>query len=148
MVVLFSGCQLYNEATDYYYLNHYIEKTELFKPDDFLLRDINHFNDITNYINEKIQFSNKYDKWRSVEEILESGKGNCKDFCLVYINLYFIKFEQKLNILFVNDSRKIENGGSVNHSIIQLDDKQFCPQKGQFESYNIGYSYSFNDLFY
>lgn len=123
-----------------------INKTEIYYSEDFdSLRNIA---DIINYMQSKIEYKiDSVDTWSSPKEVLNRGYGDCEDFAIVFMNIYYVVTGVKCNLINVL-SREVVNGGNVNHSMILLEnDRIISPQNGQEYLYYIGYKYSF-DLFF
>jgi hypothetical protein len=150
VVVLLNGCAVQNLVLDTYYSEILIEKTDLYYPEDFNVNEINGIYDIVDWIQDRVNYD--YDSdfkyiWRSSEKILSDKVGNCKDYSLLFMNLYYIKYSEKTSIAFYHTSRKIINGGEVNHSIVIVDNTLIEPQTGNIVNDTIGYSYSFDEIF-
>jgi len=86
----------------------------------------------------------------SPEECLKRGKCDCDGFALLWMNIAYIKFGLKYDLILVldSDTRKIEEGGKFNHAIIvSFDGIQIEPQTGRVENYTIKFSYTFDQVF-
>ncbi len=149
-VLLFSGCAIQNLALDVYYGEILIEKTDLYYPKDFNVDEINNTDDIVDWMEDRIEYKTQCKIWKSNEQTLEDGYGDCKQFSIMFINLYYIKYGVETDLAFIDrSSRAIENGGAVNHAIVRLEnDNLIEPQNGKIVSDSIGYIYEFSEIFY
>jgi hypothetical protein len=151
-ILLLNSCdlkRLQDERNDNYYTNEFIKKTDLYYPSDFDVDKINSVYDIAYWVKKRVEDSDEYSHtWRSVEEMLSSGKVNCKGYSLIFINLYYIKYGVKCSMLFVDTTRTIVEGGEIDHAVVEVNGKQIDPQYGWSSYYVIGYKYSFDELLY
>lgn len=151
-IVMLSSCAIQNVALDVYHEHILIERSYIYYPDDFNVDEINNYQDITNWILERVEPSLKYkDEWRSMEQSLNSGKADCKGYSVLFLGLCYIKWGYKGDIIFTDIdsfSRDIVNGGSVNHSIVRIKGEKIEPQTGKVVGDSVNYFYRFNEVFY
>lgn len=85
----------------------------------------------------------------SPEELLKRGKGDCDGYALLYMNIAYIRFGMRCSLCLVDlTDRKIVNGGSINHAVIRFPDGTLIdPQNGDVVFFDVGYEYSFSDVF-
>lgn len=126
----------------------YFDKANLYY-DDY--SSIETYQDISIWINSKIYYkSETVDWWSSPQETVERGYGDCDDYARLFINIAYIVFGDKGNLVAIDASqRTIVDGGPVNHAIVEINGHLYEAQLG-FEVYypSIGYRYTFDELFY
>lgn len=89
------------------------------------------------------------DEFQSPEETFLNKSGDCEDFAILYINILYVKKGEKANLVLIEDSRTIIEGGNANHAVVQLSNGDLIePQTGRRVDSDVKYSYSFDELFY
>ncbi len=93
------------------------------------------------------------------KKTLESKKGDCEDFAVLYLNILYVRFGIKGSIILVDDvkfkehhrnTRAIREGGEISHAMIKVNGVIIEPQNGRVYRgyYPIGYEYSFDEVFF
>jgi len=149
--LMFMGCSLeyspeeLNQLQDDEF-NSKINKTEIYYNNDF--NDLKTIEDIIFYMRSNIELRfEEVDTWPTAEETLSRGYGDCEDFAIVFMNIYYIVAGNKSDLVAVF-YRDIIEGGDVNHAMVLLNDSIIISaQSGEEYYYTIGYKYSF-DLFF
>ena len=146
VVVLMMGCNLktIDDRCDEYY-SDLIKKSDLYYGD---FSSIHNVYDISIYILSNIEYiPDDKEEWATTENTLLRGYGDCDDMAIVFINILYVKFNIKADIICVS-VRSIENGGLVNHAMARLPDGTTVdPRTGAQLQYPVGYSYSFDEFF-
>ncbi len=107
---------------------------------------------IQRFINHNIDYVSDGDNdvWSDAKTTINKNGGDCDDFSILYLNLLYSNKGVKANIILVHtdNSRAVVNGGPINHMIVELPDgTQIEPQNGQVVNYEIGYRYTFDEVF-
>jgi hypothetical protein len=149
LVVGFSfGCSLYNELADDVYESR-IQKSEVYYHEDFTsLRTVK---DIQDYVYNTLQYAkDTTDTWNMAKETLTKGYGDCEDFAILFMNIYYVVFGEKLDFVLVDMLRSVNKGGLIDHVIVLRNDGTYIGSRGEQISQNIyvGYTYSFDLFFY
>lgn len=141
------SCSLYNDISDSVYSSR-IKKVAVYYHEDF--EDLHILNDIIKYIQTHVKYaSEEGDTWSTAEETLTRGYGDCEDFAILFMNIYYVVFGVESEMVLV-DNRKIEEvkEGYVNHALVRLDNGKIISPRGGFTDITpVGYSYSFDELF-
>ena len=108
------------------------------------------------------------DHWQSPKETLDNGTGDCEDFAILYMNILYVKWGVKSDLVFVMDdgrsveegevvrvavcvrdvSRRIEKGGWYNHAVVWLDDgNMISAQGGRVCHADPAFVYTFDEVF-
>lgn len=104
--------------------------------------------EIADFLKDHITYEMQDDYSRSPREVYESGKGDCKDFTRLFLNIYFLNTGIKAQFGVGSiDERTVANGGKTNHAFVVIDRRAFEPQTGRYTDYEIGYIYSFDEIF-
>lgn len=121
---------------------------------------VRHESQILDYINVVIDYQSdgKEDKWKSFEESIKTGDGDCEDFCIAFCDVLKRQFDKDAEIVLVNTyntyptgetycnttkhtSRKIESGGRINHAMVRIDNKIVDPLNGKIYNAVVSFSY-------
>ena len=143
---LISTSCAFNMAADMYYLEFY-KDTPLYYGD---FSEIKTHKDIYTFIHNRVVYkADSFDNKSSPQETLQNGFGDCEDFTLLYLNILYVVFREKGELVLVDSSeRKIEEGGCTDHVIVRLPSGFLVePQTGILVDYTVRYSYSFDDVF-
>ena len=145
MCGLFSSCSLIFDSILYSRLNQDVLNSNYIFTDVYKTPIIN----VTMSCKLNMTYaSESVDIWQSLETILESKVGDCEDFSKLFINIMYLEYGLKCNMVIVNSSRSVVEGGFVNHAIVELPDGTLVdPQLGNIVNYSIGYRFTFNELF-
>ena len=144
MLVVLSGCKLVRDNYfDYGYVQLYAEK-ELYYDDYSNIYDLN---DIVYWIWDRIEY-NSEDGSRSLKEIVNSGWGDCDDIALLFMNIAYLRFDIKCDLVLVYN-REVVDGGDINHAVVRLPDGMLLGvgSNAIVEYESIGYIYYFDDIF-
>jgi len=142
VVLLITSCSLY-EPYEYDF-----DKSDLYY-DDY--SGINSYCDIGTWMNDRVEYiADRYgDDWASPVETIERGYGDCEDFARLFLNILFIRFGIKGNMVLVETTRTYVNGGDVNHAYVEIDGKMYESQYGwRVDKIKVGWRYTHNELFY
>lgn len=103
--------------------------------------------DIYYYIKKRVTFRHT-DGAAGPAETIERGYGDCEEFTILFLNILYVRFGIKGEMILVNIDRSIENGGKANHALVRLPDgRQIEPQTGRWESHMVAYYYTFDEIF-
>ena len=78
------------------------------------------------------------------------GTGDCEDFALLYMNILYVNFGIKSDLVFVEHSkmRTVEGGGEFDHCMVRLANGDIIePQNGLVYIVDVEYSYKFDEIF-
>jgi hypothetical protein len=142
MLVVLSGCDVLYDAN--YSLR--LSFKSLYYDDYSEIEDVY---DIIYWIRERVSYQADID-YRPLASIVSSGHGDCDDMSLLFMNIAYIALDMKCDIILVDSSRLIVNGGEVDHTIVRLPDGRFVDvanNKVRSVAY-IGYEYKFDEVFY
>lgn len=104
--------------------------------------------EICDYIAERVTYKKAGHDAAGPEETLRNGYGDCKAFTILYMNIAYFAFYKKYSAGCVGTGRKVVEGGTVNHCIVVRPDGTLLePQTGKTVHYDLGYIYSFNEVF-
>jgi len=144
MLLLIMACDLYNKILDNSYYAR-INQSFVYYGD---FSSIYNISDIAKYINENIKYvSDNKDYWSTAKDTLLKGYGDCEDLSIVYINILYVVFNIKSDLVLI-DNRNIETGGWVTHAIVRFPNGLIIdPQSGVELNCPVGYSYYFEDIF-
>ena len=150
--IVFTGCTLeyspeeLNQLQDDEF-NSKINKTEIYYNNDF--NDLKTIEDIIFYMRSNIELRfEEVDTWSTAEETLSRGYGDCEDFAIVFMNIYYIVAGNKSDLVAVF-YRDIVEGGNVNHAMVLLNDSIIISAQSGIEySFLISYKYDFDLFFY
>ena len=150
--IVFTGCTLeyspeeLNQLQDDEF-NSKINKTEIYYNNDF--NDLKTIEDIIFYMRSNIELRfEEVDTWSTAEETLSRGYGDCEDFAIVFMNIYYIVTGNKSDLVAVF-YRDIVEGGNVNHAMVLLNDSIIISAQSGIEySFLISYKYDFDLFFY
>ena len=152
LVLVSVGCSLGDEILDDVFKSH-INKSEIYYHVDF--DNMRSYMDIVFYLNEHITYKEDAfygwdDYWQSPQETFERGYGDCEDFAIAFINIYYVIFGEKCNLVVVWDSREVVAGGIINHAIIELNlGGLIDPRSGKaYPKSSVNYRYAFDLFFY
>jgi len=152
-VVLLTGCQqidaFMDGCIDQYNKKYY--KTSLYYGDFSMIKSVNKIGVfIINNIHYKFEVNGNY--VQSPYETLSLGTGDCEDFALLYMNILYVRFGIKSELIFVDSKdvsyRTVENGELFDHCMVRLADGTIVePQNGFYYSVEVQYSYTFDEIF-
>lgn len=81
--------------------------------------------DISTWIMARIVYvPDKTDSWDDPEVVLERGYGDCDDYALLVMNIAYIVFGIEFDLVLVdtNKVKIIEEGGTINHASVAIED--------------------------
>lgn len=151
IICLFVVISLYScDLAQDIYANLQLGYSEIYYHDDF--KDLDTPEKIFKYLDTRLTFD-LLDRTAtpSPEEILYSGKANCRGYTKVFVNIMYVSTGVKMGAAGVemSDQRAISSGGSVDHCIVYHNGKLYDPQSGECVMYSeIGYIYRFDDFLY
>jgi hypothetical protein len=93
--------------------------------------------------------SDDVDEGASPRETMERGYGDCEDFCILFVNIYYINTGKKLDIGIVRyNDRAIVNGTWGNHAVVLDEDIIIEGQTGAYADYSkTEFRYTFDEIF-
>lgn len=145
------GYDVYSEVQDEIFKIK-INKSDIFYHDDFL--ELETVSDISDYLAEHVTYKmdewNGYlDYWQTPQETFERGFGDCEDFVILFINIYYVVFGEKCDLVGIDNSREVVEGGIATHAIIQLPSGLYYNARNGYiwEGCTPKYIYDFNLLF-
>ena len=147
LVLVSVGCSLYDYGMDYYFMQK-IQKTDIYYHEDF--NELHTIDDIRTYLNDKIKYrSDKTEYWSTTKETLTKGYGDCEDYAIAFMNIYYVVFNEKCDLAAVHTKqRTVVQGGFVNHALILLpNDILISPRSNMKVHEEIKFIYQF-DLFF
>ncbi len=145
IILLLTGCSLNHELVDIYYSNQFkdIAHSNTPKPSyGFLDKNPRMFlkRFLTYHIKPKEDIT---DRIQSPDETLLLGTGDCEDYSILYIDLMYLWFNVKCNLILVYVDRS-----SVNHVVIELPDGTLVePQNNKTVHYNVEHRIKYDNLF-
>lgn len=147
IIALFSSCA-FDLAGDIYFSETY-KDTPLYYGD---FHEVKTKADIAKFIGERVTYQSDFiDEKSSPRETLSRGYGDCEDFAILYLNILYVVFREKAELVLVNsgEQRTIETGGIANHVIVRLPDGRLLePQNGSIVKYaSVRFSYTFDQVF-
>lgn len=81
-------------------------------------------------------------------ECMQSGYGDCEEWALLYLNIRYMRFQEKGELCLVQSGRTVEAGGqSCNHAVVRYGSTLIDPMNGNEVNYEVCYSYAFDDIF-
>ncbi len=119
--LFFASCEL---DPGYKYFNRY----NLYY-DDY--SSIENYTDISNWINDRVYYKvDKIEWWSSPLETVTRGYGDCDDFSILFINIAYIVFDVKSELIAVDidNMRTVVSGGNATHALVKIDGLYFEPQ--------------------
>lgn len=129
-----------------------INKSGIFYHEDFL--ELKTVSDISNYLDKHVtykmdEWNGRLDYWQTPQETFKRGFGDCEDFVILFINIYYVVFGEKCDLVGVYTNREVVEGGDVNHSIVRLSTGEYYEATGGFfwGDCTPRYTYDFNLLF-
>lgn len=90
------------------------------------------------------------DYWQTPEETMAIQTGDCEDFVILFMNIYYFVFEEESSfVLTYKGVRDIEEGGTINHALVETPNGDIYEARilGKRTTATIGYSYSFSEFF-
>lgn len=107
---------------------------------------------INNWILDHIVYDESKDdvkKWGNPEDTVKLGYGTCLDFAILFMNIAYYGMNQEMDLVCVEfkESRAIEAGGYVDHTVVRYNGKYIEPQTGEEVFYTGRYSLKFSDIF-
>lgn len=145
-VVFAASCELAYEIQDAYN-EKVLFGQSLYYSQDF--ESLKNEDDIYRYISARVKYRRPDSRFVSgPQETLESGYGDCKALTVLYMNIAFFALDRKYSAGAVDTSRTVVNGGIVDHCIVvRPDGSMLDPQIGNTVHYELGYIYSFDEIF-
>ena len=150
LFVLFStllnySCELYNYTADAIY-SDMASGHDLYYLEDY--DDLTNVYLISNYIDRNVRYkSEDVDRWSNPENTINRGYGDCEDFAILFMCIAYYSMGIKYDLVLVDDSRKIEDGGFTNHACVRYNGKVIDPIIGRPVDYDVCFSYSFDKVF-
>ncbi len=151
LIIVMMGCNLvvgddFNDGVNL----RKIQKTNLIYMEEW--EELENWQDIVMWIWAKVYYSpdGEKDIWSTPLETLNRGKGDCEDFVILFMNIYYVRFGVKLDMVVLDMNKRTKvNGGYFNHAEVLLEDgKTLCVQIGGLgQGQSISYRYEF-DLFF
>ncbi len=152
LIVVMMGCNLvvgddFNDGVNL----RKIQKTDLIYMEEW--EELENWQDIVMWIWCHVYYSSdgeNKDTWNTPLETLNRGKGDCEDFVLLFMNIYYVRFGVKLDMAALDANKRIKvNGGYFNHAeVLFKDGRTLCVLRGSFgQGQSISYRYEF-DLFF
>lgn len=144
-ILLFIGCDMMQDTYNY----SKFDTMELHH-DDYT--DIDNYIEVSQWINDRVQpRPDKVDVWSAPATTISRGWGDCDDFSILFLNIVFIRFGIKGNLIaldYDNMYRTVVEGGSINHIIVEIEGRYYDPFTGlEYNVSKVGYIYIFNELF-
>lgn len=145
IVLMLSGCQqVYNNIADSVYEAEF-SNISLYYGDFSGIKDMNQ---ISFWMRRRVTW--KYTRSiQSPKETLERGTGDCDGYALLYMNIAYVLFNVKCDLVLTDlDDRKIKEGGTIDHAVVRLPSGKLIDAESGWE-YNgpICYIYSFDTVF-
>lgn len=152
IITLTSCQQIADQVNDYVYTKEMSGHT-LYNLPEFA--NLHSHYDIARWIKAHVTYDYNDDEtdYKDPEETIRTGKGSCADFSILFVNIAYFALNEKLSIVFVEQSdmklsRHIVDGGDIDHA---------TPYDGtylisEYNGYNytcddIGFIYHFGDIF-
>ena len=145
LVLLSFGCSLYDVTADAFYESK-IQRVAVYYHEDFL--ELQSIDDIVYYVNTHVTYkSEEADVWSTAKETLTRGYGDCEDFAILFMNIYYVMSGIKLDVA---SSYRYVVGGLVGHLFVVLEPHiLLSPQSGRIDrTSTINNIYSFDLFFY
>lgn len=116
---------------------------------------IDSIDDIQKEIGKHISYKlgGKRESMQSPEETCNLGTGNCADMSILMIDILYIRFGIKSNLVAVNsnDCRSVVNGGlDIDHAIVENGEIYYEATAKRYYTYtdvSVCYRYTFDELF-
>lgn len=104
--------------------------------------------EVANWIRVRIKYvaDPGYDVWRGPARTLELGYGDCDDIALLFMNICYVAFGVKPELVLVY-VRHVESGGMINHAEVRIDGLNYSIYSGYSRVADSGYSYSFDHVY-
>ena len=154
LVLVSVGCSLYDSiyseiADDTY--EREIQKANIFYHEDFYT--LHSISDIQEYLNKNMEYKSDGgdgDVWSTAKEIFTRGYGDCEDYAILFINIYYVVFGVKLSVVAIASYREVVAGGEAGHLLVELSTNiLISPRSGRIDrSSPVLYRYSFDLFFY
>ena len=88
------------------------------------------------------------DDLQTPQETLTKGTADCEGYALLYMNIAYIRFGLKCDLVLTLSGRAIVEGGAVDHAVIRLPSGIMVnAQTGSIYHGPICYIYSFDEVF-
>ncbi len=84
---------------------------------------------------------------QSPEETWRSQSGDCEDFAILFMNIAYFSLGIKCELVLVQMSRSVENGGEMNHAAVRYNGIVYEPQTGETLTTSVSYYYTFDTVF-
>lgn len=148
--ILFVSCENVMQLSQDLYSNYQLGYSNVYYSNDF--KGLDTPEKIDAYLDEHLVFDllDSYPSG-SAEEILNSGKANCRGYSKVFVNIMYVATGDKYGfaIVHTDNKRAVADGGPVCHCIVKNGSMLIEPQSGKEVFYSkIGYTYTFDDVFY
>jgi len=107
---------------------------------------------IGSWIKEHVTYDAKRDDigtWNNPVATLSLGYGTCADYAILFLNIAHFGMHQDGDFIMCKSpyNRSIEAGGDVGHAMVRIGGQIIEPQSGLFKQVEVGYSYSFSEVF-
>jgi hypothetical protein len=149
LVLMSLSCSLYDVVADAVYEIR-IQKADIYYHEDF--ESLHTIEDIQDYLYDNLAYkADTTDSWSNAEKTFSEGYGDCDDFAILFMNIYYIVFGDKLDFALIDYFRTVSEGGStVGHVALITPQGEIISARGEGISQNvfIGYYYSFDLFFY
>lgn len=155
-ILILFGCSLQNELSESELTNSKL--MELAKDHNlYYLQEWEYLTDpyeIIGWIKNHVVYKAepyREDYWQDPEETLLLGTGDCEDFVILFMNIYYISTGIKTDMALVDMYeffRDIGEGGDANHALVLLENNRTIdPQTGIYWNFSIKYIMYFDDIF-
>ena len=90
-----------------------IQKTNLIYMEEW--EELENWQDIVMWIWAKVYYSpdGEKDIWSTPLETLNRGKGDCEDFVILFMNIYYVRFGVKLDMVVLDMNKRTKVNGVV-----------------------------------
>lgn len=140
LVLCLTGCAQIN---DIYYSNMFSD-IPLYYADYSSIQDVW---GIPYYYYDAVKYAIT-DDLQTPQETLTKGTADCEGYALLYMNIAYIRFGIKCDLVLTNSGRSIVEGGDIDHAVIRLPSGIMVnAQTGSIYHGPICYIYSFDEVF-
>jgi hypothetical protein len=108
------------------------------------------YGEAMNWIYNNITYKHSsYDDWQSPSTTMSLRSGDCEDMAILFVNIVYVKFGIKANIVAYDSTRTVVEGGSISHIIAEYDGVFYDPMINRVvnSGISVGYIYIFKELF-
>lgn len=147
-IILLSGCQqIMDEMQDDFIDDQLGDQVLYYNPD---FDGLDTYHKIAAYINARVSYdyNDNSNHHNNPEETLKTGKGSCGDFSVLFMNIAYYGMHIKMDaVTGIHPTRKVVDGGDINHMAVYYNGQVIEPQNGCISSMEVGYIYYFDDVF-